>query len=162
MTQPCLYQFFARYNAAMNARLYAVCEGLDDAARKADRGAFFGSIHATLDHILLGDDLWMWRFTGGERPPGAIGTQRIADFDALRAAREAMDQRILDWTAGLEPAWLQGSLTWTSADGQTRSQARWRLVSHMFNHQTHHRGQVTALLSQLGIDYGRTDMPWFD
>lgn len=155
-----LYSYFSHYNAAINDRLYEVIAKLDDADRTADRNAFFGSIHNTLDHILWADAMWMWRFQAGNRPDGQIGVAQFRDFAALQTARTEMDQRIIAWSESLDDAWLAEMMTWTSADGQTRTQARWRLVSHMFNHQTHHRGQVTALLSQMGIDYGRTDMPW--
>ncbi|MCA1299955.1 DinB family protein [Stappia indica] len=153
----------ALYNRWMNDRLYALCADLDDDARKADRGAFFGSIHATLDHILLGDRVWMGRFTGRSYQVVPIGTELYADFDALRVARAEMDTDILAFAEGLTSDWLAGDLTWTSGlDGISRTRPCWLLVTHLFNHQTHHRGQVTTLLSQLGIDPGPTDLPWME
>jgi uncharacterized damage-inducible protein DinB len=157
---PALFQTMARYNAWMNEQLYAAAATLDDAARKADRGAFFGSLHATLDHILLGDRAWMNRLAARDYPMTPIGQPLYDDFDALRAARVAMDADILGWTGGLSEAWLAEPLTWTSVlYGKTFTHPRWGLVQHLFNHQTHHRGQATTLLAQAGVDYGATDMP---
>jgi uncharacterized damage-inducible protein DinB len=161
MTTPQTCRLFARYNSWMNGKIYAACAELDDAARKADRGAFFKSLHGTLDHILLGDRIWMSRLTGNDYPRGPIGTELYPDFEDLAAARRAMDAEIEAFAEGLTPDWLSQPLSWTSAlDGTNRSHPRWLLVTHLFNHQTHHRGQATTLLSQLGIDIGSTDLPW--
>lgn len=151
----------AHYNEWMNRRLYALCATLDDAERKRDRGAFFGSIHRSLDHIVYADLAFLSRFTGD--PPAApeLGVELYPDFADLRAARAALDARILAWAATLDPEWLRTSLTYTSkVDGATRTVARWILVVHLFNHQIHHRGQVTTLLSQRGLDLGTTDLPF--
>ncbi|MEM8988427.1 MAG: DinB family protein [Pseudomonadota bacterium] len=161
MSTPQLYQTFSEYNIWMNGRLYAVCGELDDAARKADRGAFFGSIHSSLNHVLFGDRAWMGRFTGRDYGVKPIGQDLYEDFDALKAARLEMDDEIKSWTTSLDVDWLTQDFVWKSGiDGKTRRQPTWVLVSHMFNHQTHHRGQVTTLLSQLGKDIGSTDLPW--
>ena len=155
------YRAMARYNAWMNDKVYAVCAELDDAERKQDRGAFFKSIHSTLDHILLADRYWMGRFTGTPYETTAIGTDLFDEFAALRDARTAMDRDILAWTECLDDTWLREPLTWTSTiDRMTRTLPRWACVSQVFNHQTHHRGQVTTLLSQLDRDVGPTDIPW--
>ncbi|TQV83258.1 DinB family protein [Denitrobaculum tricleocarpae] len=161
MIEPEVFQRYAKYNAWMNGKLYDVCSTLDDDLRKRDQGAFFKSIHSTLNHILFGDRAWMGRFTGRDYEIKPIGVDLYEDFEVLRAARTEMDQDILDWTSGLGRPWLERSLTWTSgSDGKTRSQVTWQLVLHMFNHQTHHRGQLTTLFSQQGLDIGPTDMPW--
>ncbi|WP_341677206.1 DinB family protein [Niveibacterium sp. SC-1] len=153
-------QLMAHYNEWMNRRLYAACAALDEAALREDRGAFFGSIFATLEHLVWGDTAWLARFHGEAVGKPPQGGSQYADFAALRAAREALDARILDWAQGLDEDWLQGSLTWTSKlYGFTETQVRWVLVTQMFNHGTHHRGQVTTLLSQLGVDMGVTDVP---
>jgi uncharacterized damage-inducible protein DinB len=90
-----------------------------------------------------------------------MGVDLYGDFEELRAARVAMDEDILAWAADLTQAGLREDLSWTSGvDGKTRSRPRWLLASHLFNHQTHHRGQLTTLLSQLGHDVGPTDLPW--
>lgn len=154
------YQLMAAYNRWMNRKLYEVCAGIPDHKRREDLGAFFKSIHGTLNHLLFGDMAWMGRFT--ERPTKyAIGEEIHADFDELRAAREEMDTAICEWVEGLTDEWLAEPLEWTSKmDGKTRRIPRHILVTHMFNHQTHHRGQLTTLIKQLGYEPGITDIPW--
>lgn len=161
MSDPALYQRFAAYNSWMTSKLYAAAANLDDATRKADRGAYFRSIHSSLNHILFGDRVWMGRFTGAPAAHRGMGVDIHDDFDDLHQAHLEQCGRILDWTLDLTPQWLAGDLTWTSTDGSRIStRPRWLLVSHMFNHQTHHRGQITTLLSQLGVDIGVTDLPF--
>ena len=151
----------AQYNAWMNERLYALCAGLPDAERRRDRGAFFQSIHGTLNHIVYADLAFLSRFTGDPPQVPDLGVDLYADFAALQAARSALDARLCDWSAALQDAWLQDSLTYTSkVDGRSRTVPRWVLVVHVFNHQTHHRGQVTTLLSQMRHDMGSTDLPF--
>ena len=154
-------QLMAQYNEWMNARLYALCATLPDAELRKDRGAFFHSIYATLNHIAYGDLAFLSRFTGNPSVVPEPGADLFGTFSLLRAQREALDQRLLDWSASLSPAWLAEPLTYTSKiDGKTRTVPKWVLVTHMFNHQTHHRGQVTTLLSQMGLDVGTTDIPY--
>ncbi len=155
------YALMADYNAWMNGKLYQAAAGLPDEARKRDLGAFFKSLHHTLDHILFADLVFLARFTGSAEPEGDFGGELHGDFATLRAEREATDGRILDWIAGLDRAGLGETLTFTSMiDGVTRSLPRWAMVTQMFNHQTHHRGQATTLIKQLGVDPGITDIPW--
>jgi len=161
MTSPDLYQSFARYNLKMNEKTYAVVKTISDDERKRDRGAFFGSIHSTLNHILFGDCAWMNRIAERDYPLKPIGEDLYDDFSALQEARNQADADILRWTEQLTLDRLSQSLTWTSGvDGLTRTKSVWLLTSHMFNHQTHHRGQITTLLSQMGLDIGTTDLPW--
>jgi uncharacterized damage-inducible protein DinB len=163
MISPAHVRAMAAYNAEMNRRLYDAAATLTDAQRREDGGAFFGSIHATLCHLLWGDSIWMHRFAGWERPAGGIAesTRLVEEWDALRAARAAMDARMREWAAGLAPADLEGDLTWFSgATGREMRRPRWLLVTHMFNHQTHHRGQAHALLTRMGAGTGDTDLPW--
>lgn len=153
----------AAYNAVMNRDLFAVASTLDDAARRADRGAYWGSIHGTLCHLLWGDHMWMMRFDGWDRP--SVGIKGSADwikaFDALAAARMETDRRLSDWADTVTPAWLASDLSWTSgATGKDYTYPRWFLVTHLFNHQTHHRGQVHALLTAAGTTPGDTDLPF--
>ena len=144
----------AAYNRWMNERLYELCAGLSDNERKRDRGAFFKSVHGTLNHLLYGDRSWMSRFTGRDLGWKGPADELYADFGELRSARAELDRLIEAWAARLD-------FTYTSRiDGRTRTLPAWLLVTHMFNHQTHHRGQLTTLLSQLGIDPGVTDLPW--
>lgn len=149
------------YNTWMNQKLYAVCGDMTDSERKQDRGAFFGSIHATLNHILYGDLAFLSRFTGDPAEVPSLDGQLYEDFDALWQARQALDQRIADWSVKLTPEWLAGDLTYVSkVDNAARTMPRWILLTHMFSHQTHHRGQITTLLSQMGLDIGPTDIPF--
>ncbi len=154
------YTMMANYNEWMNQKLYKLCADLPDPDRVADRGAFFKSIHGTLNHILIGDLIWLGRFT--DRPfAGKVSDELYSDFNQLRAERSKLDRTIVTWAKNLTPDWLEQTLTYTSGiDRQTRTLPHWLLVTHMFNHQTHHRGQLTTLLSQMGLDPGVTDIPW--
>ena len=151
----------ARYNRWMNDKLYAVAETLTDAERKADRGAFFGSIHRTLNHLLLGDQAWMQRLRGQPVTMTSPAQQLHEDFDELRAARAAMDADITSWAAQVGHAFMEGVLrSWSVTYQRNVGIPGWVGVIQMFNHQTHHRGQVTTLMKQLGVDPGVTDFPW--
>jgi uncharacterized damage-inducible protein DinB len=153
-------QLMADYNRWMNEKLYAACAKLSDDERKRDRGAFFKSIHSTLNHILLGDRLWLPRFSGRTYDTKPFGVDLYDDFEELRAARAAMDRDLVEWASAVTSQWLHEPMTWTSKlYGMTQTHARWVLVMQMFNHQTHHRGQITTLLSQQGVDVGITDIP---
>ncbi len=163
MITPDWVRLMAAYNAEMNRRIYTAADTLDDARRKADRGAFFGSIHGTLCHLLWGDRTWMHRFAGWERPPGGIKESPglIADWAALKAARREADAGIEDWAAKVDPAWLAGRLGWQSAAlGRHVERRTDILVTHFFNHQTHHRGQAHALLTGFGARTEDTDLPF--
>lgn len=151
----------AQYNAWMNSRLYALCATLPDAELQRDRGAFFKSIYGTLNHIVYADLAFLSRFTGNPPVVPELGADLFGSFAALREERAALDARLLAWSQTLSPAWLETSLTYISkVDGRERTLPRWVLATHLFNHQTHHRGQVTTLLSQMGLDVGSTDMPF--
>jgi uncharacterized damage-inducible protein DinB len=152
-------RLFAAYNAWMNGKLYEACATLPDQERKRDRGAFFHSVHGTLNHILLADSVWMGRFEGQPFVFQSLDQELYSSFDELRAHRRAMDARIDRWASGLTEAALDAKLKFTSVlTKRSNSATLWKLVTHFFNHQTHHRGQLTALLSQAGIDYGSTDL----
>lgn len=154
-------QLLARYNRWMNRRLYAACAALPDAERKRDTGTFFRSMHGILNHILLADRGWMGRFTGNPIVIRSLDEELYADFDDLRAARREMDAAIIAWTAGLTPAALAGTLRFVpSTSPEPRELPLWIAVTHLFNHQTHHRGQLATLLFQAGGDTGVTDIPW--
>jgi uncharacterized damage-inducible protein DinB len=161
MITPEWVRLMAGYNAEMNRRLYAAAGRLDDAARRQQRGAFWGSIHDTLNHLLWGDRIWMSRFDGWPPPPVTLaGSATLcADFDVLAAERCATDAGLTQWADRVEPAWLAGELTWYSGAVQREvSRPRAVLVTHLFNHQTHHRGQVHAMLTQAGERTGDTDL----
>ena len=149
----------AEYNAWMNGKLYAVCGTLPDEERKRNRGAFFGSIHGTLNHVLLADSIWMGRFEGPPFQFKSLDQELYATFDELRAHRVEMDERIGRWANGLTDQALGAKIEFTSAiTKRTHAPTLWRVALHFFNHQTHHRGQLTTLLSQAGVDYGVTDL----
>lgn len=151
----------ASYNRWMNDRLYDAAASLPDTARKRDVGAFFKSVHGTLNHLLLADRLWMGRFTGEPYAVRSLDEELYADFATLRAEREREDERIIDWVETLTPQDLDGELSYASAvNPRPRRYPLWFAVSHFFNHQTHHRGQVTTLLTQQGGDPGVTDLIW--
>jgi uncharacterized damage-inducible protein DinB len=151
----------AAYNIWMNDKLYGVCAALPDDERKRDRGAFFRSIHGTLNHLLLADLVWMGRFDGRTFAAKRLDEELYASFDELRARRAELDERIRLWAERLTEAELESKLVFTSiVDKQQRSVTLWKVVLHFFNHQTHHRGQLTTLLHQAGVDYGATDLLW--
>jgi uncharacterized damage-inducible protein DinB len=159
------FQVLARYNRWMNEKFYAVAAELTDEERKQDRGAFFKSIHATLNHILLADRVWMGRFTGavledGWMGPGGIRSldqELYSDFEQLRRERTKTDDEIEAWVAALTPDRLTANLRYLRKDVPNEFPLWWA-VAHAFNHQTHHRGQVTTLLTQAGHDPGATDL----
>lgn len=154
----------ASYNRWQNDQIYAAAGRLDEAERKAERGAFFGSIHATLNHLLWADQLWMSRFAQTQAPRAKSipeSTRQYEVWQELAQARTAFDRVIADWARSLDPSWLQGELTWFSgAMGREVTKPTWVLAVHLFNHQTHHRGQVHALLTAAGERPGDTDLPF--
>lgn len=166
MITPQYAQTMARYNAWQNANIYGAASGLNDADRKADRGAFFGSIHATLNHLLWADHMWLVRFKLKEPPLAkniAEGLVQYSDWDRLWAERQKLDAFIETWTTGLSDAVLAGRLNWYSATaGKEMVTPMWIAVTHFFNHQTHHRGQVHCLITGLGGRPERTDLPFLD
>ena len=149
----------ARYNRWQNRSLYGAADTLADAERREDRGAFFGSIHNTLAHLVWGDRMWMSRFDGWERPTLGPADGDGWEWDALKAERERQDAAILDWAGRVTEADLAGECRWYSglmkAD-LTRPMGL--VVAHFFNHQTHHRGQAHALLTALGATPEATDL----
>ena len=158
---PELARTFARYNRWMNERLYETCAAIPDGERKRDAGAFFKSIHGTLNHLMVADNVWMGRFENAPFVPTSLAQELYGDFEELRRARAALDARIEKWAATLDAGVLAGTLHYTAivSPGPRRTPMA-LAVAHFFNHQTHHRGQLTTLLSQRGIDPGVTDLMW--
>jgi uncharacterized damage-inducible protein DinB len=154
------YQMFAGYNAWCNERLYTAAATVTDEDYRADRGAFFASLHGTLNHLLVGDRIWMRRFTGvGEMPPSLDATL-YDDFEALRAARRSEDVLIGRYIARLSEADLHGTLRYRTVVRPVEiEQPLAPALDHFFNHQTHHRGQAHALLSSI---IGNDATPSFD
>ena len=154
-------RLMAAYNSEMNRRLYAAAARLPDAERRADRGAFWRSIHGTLSHLVWADRQWMSRFDGWTRPQYGIAESDLegGPFDAMAAERVASDQAIEAWAARLDDAWLAEDLVWFSGAAQREMRRpRALLVVHFFNHQTHHRGQAHAMLTAAGQATGATDL----
>ncbi|HEY7608245.1 MAG TPA: DinB family protein [Alphaproteobacteria bacterium] len=149
----------ARYNRWMNDALYAAAARLADAERKRDLGAFFKSLHGTLNHILVGDRLWMGRFTGEIVRFPSLAHEIAADFAELGRERAKTDAAIDAYAAALTPERLAKPLVYrTFLDPRDVSFPLGFALMHFFNHQTHHRGQATTLLMQLGVDPGITDL----
>ena len=161
MITPAYVRTMAAYNAEMNHRLFNAAGRLDDAERRAAKGAFWGSIHGTLVHILWGDHQWMSRFDNWPRPATPIkqSDHFVEDFSELYTAREKADSGISAWAAKIDQNWLDEDLVWFSgAAGREMRMPKRLLVAHFFNHQTHHRGQAHALISAAGQETGDTDL----
>ena len=153
----------ARYNRWQNENLYGVADRLPDNERRRERGAFFGSIHKTLSHLLWADRAWMSRFADLPRPQGGIAqsVSLYPDWDPLKHGRAEFDRTMLAWAEQLDSSWLVGDLTWYSGTVKAEvTRPKWLLVAHMFNHQTHHRGQVHCMLTQAGGRPHETDLPF--
>jgi uncharacterized damage-inducible protein DinB len=153
MIDPAYVMRMARYNRWQNQNLFGVADRLSDEERRRERGAFFGSIHKTMSHLMWADRIWMSRLTDVPAPEGGIpgSVSLYPDWGPLRDERVALDNRIVDWADGLDDASLVGDLTWYSAVAKREvGKPKWLLVTHMFNHQTHHRGQVHCMLTQAG------------
>jgi uncharacterized damage-inducible protein DinB len=161
MIDPAYVQRMARYNRWQNENLYAVADRLSDSERRRERGAFFGSIHRTFSHLLWADRIWMSRFTDAPRPEGGISesVSLYPDWEPLRRERAAFDETIIGWADRLDSSWLEGELTWFSgAINREVTKPKWLLVTHVFNHQTHHRGQVHCMLTQAAGKPHDTDL----
>ena len=161
MITPEYCQVMARYNRWMNERLYALVGQIPDEERKRDRGAFFRSMHGTLNHLLWGDRMWLGRFIDEPCTAPAFGADMFADFAELARERDVTDRKMLNWAGNTTASWLADTLRYTSkVDGRTRELSRALAAVHLFNHGIHHRGQLTTLLKQAGHDPGATDLPW--
>ena len=169
------YRFLARYNRWINQRLDDAAETLNDEERQRERGAFFGSIHRTLNHLVVADQIWLRRFVqcGLDNYitldslddsvldlPGSsrLDTVLFDNWQALRARRNQLDAAIEGWTAELPDGYLQFTMRYSNSSGDQRAHPAWQAMTHFFNHQTHHRGQATTLLTQAGVDVGVTDL----
>jgi uncharacterized damage-inducible protein DinB len=145
------FMMFAAYNQWANNRVYDAAAELDEEEFNRDVGAFFGSMMGTLNHLLTADRIWMKRFTGEGDAPTTLDAILYRALPGLRMAREAEDKRIIDWVGGLSDKALTGRFTYmTVSDMRTVSQRLAPALDHVFNHQTHHRGQAHAILTILG------------
>ena len=153
------YAAFARYNAWANRRLYDAAAKLSDADYRADRGAFFRSMHGTLNHILTADRVWMHRFTGEGPSPTKLDAIDHETLPELRAAREAEDRRIVTYVDGLTEEKLAGTISYRRVSSpEAFVQPLAPALAHFFNHQTHHRGQAHAMLSGTAVPPPSLDM----
>ncbi len=164
------FMLMANYNQWMNARLYQAAAHLSAEQLRADRGAFFGSILGTLNHLIVGDIIWLKRFAHQpghqavlapvvEMPmPASLDQVLFTDFALLSSRRRWLDDVICTWVGMLTDDDLALTLDYANTRGVVFRRKFSALLQHFFNHQTHHRGQVTTLLSQAGQDVGSTDL----
>lgn len=156
------YRMFADYNRWANRLLYTAAANLSDAHYRENKGAFFGSLHATFNHVLAADRIWMKRFTGTGDAPTSLDTILFDDLASLSSARSAEDDRIIAWIAGLTEADLAGRFTYTPITNPVPVTQRLAPpLAHFFNHQTHHRGQCHMTLTALGGPSLGLDMSYF-
>ncbi len=156
------FMMFAAYNRWANGRVYEAAADLAEKEFAYDAGAFFGSMMGTLNHVLAADRIWMKRFTGEGDAPSSLDAILHRDLPSLTAAREAEDQRIVDWVEGLSDKDLAGRFTYmTATDMRTISQRLSPALDHFFNHQTHHRGQAHMILTVLGRPSVALDLVYF-
>lgn len=145
------FAMFARYNQWANTRLYRMAGLLPDEAYRRKVGAFFGSLHGTLNHLLTADRIWMHRLTHTGDHPQQLNAIVFDDFPSLRVAREAEDRRIVGFVEGLSDTDIEKVRHYRSLNGAPFDQPLSDILAHLFNHQTHHRGQAHAILTVLGV-----------
>jgi uncharacterized damage-inducible protein DinB len=145
------FEQMAAYNRWANRRLYDEAARLPDDARKRDLGLFFKSLHGTLNHLLVADRVWLRRLTGEGPEPERLNEILFEDFDALRAARDAEDARIIHFVGSLREEDFSATFDYRTLAGKAYTQWRSDTLAHLFNHETHHRGQAHAALTILGV-----------
>ena len=156
------YRMFAAYNAWANARVYSAAGTVAHDDYMRDLGAFFHSVHGTLNHILYADGVWMTRFHGGQTGPVKLNTILYEDFESLKLARESEDVRIVGFINGLSAEQLNGTFSYTRGNPpETYTDRLANTLAHFFNHQTHHRGQVHMMLTMLGRPSLELDLVYF-
>ena len=156
------FAMMAGYNTWCNERIYEVAAQLSDADYRADRGAFFKSVHGTLNHLLVADRIWMRRFTGEGEAPNRLDAILFEDFAELRAAREKEDERIIAYIDGLSDADIAARFRYRTITNPTDvEQPLAPALMHFFNHQTHHRGQAHCILTSLGKDAPPLDILYY-
>jgi len=141
----------ASYNEWANVRLYAMARGLADELYRRNVGAFFGSLHGTLNHLLVTDRIWMHRFTGTGDNPRKLDEILYEELQSLEFARRQEDRRLIEYVTGLSDEEIQGDLEYSTTGGVLQRNALGDLLVHLFNHQTHHRGQAHVMLTVLGV-----------
>ena len=161
MASPAYALIMARYNLWQNESLIKAANGLSQIERQKERGAFFGSIEKTFSHLLWGDRMWLSRFDGSEAPGGntASSVLMTQGWEKFQTERSAFDRKILEWAHRVPAEWFEGEMTWFAGSvGRTLTNANKVLVIQMFNHQTHHRGQIHAMLTASGAKPDATDL----
>ena len=160
MMAPEYFQTLARYNSWANTRIYDAAAELPDTAYRAVRpAAYFTSLQGTLNHILVGDLVWMGRFEGVEHGLSRLDKPLHEELAPLRAAREAEDRRIQAYTDALTPEAIAGDLTFRLiVEPRDMTMPLSLALAHLFNHQTHHRGQAHALLKEAGLEPPSLDL----
>jgi len=153
------FALLSKFNTWANAQVFTTCAGLSDGDYHLDRKVFFGSIHNTLNHNLVVDRLWFSRAKGVEHGIKSLDQILHDDFDSLRLARIAEDQGIIDFVTSLDEDSLAQSVDFHTMAGDPGTMAMRDILISVFNHQTHHRGQVTAMLTQAGVKYPDLDIP---
>lgn len=162
MTPLAHYRMFARYNEWANRRLFEAAGKLSIEQYRADRGAFFKSMHGTLNHLLVTDRIWMQRFTGEGEAPTRLDAILFETLDDLRIAREAEDSRIVRYADGLDEGRIAGTIKYRRVSTpQEFEQELAPALAHWFNHQTHHRGQAHAILTSLTGEAPELDLLFF-
>jgi uncharacterized damage-inducible protein DinB len=150
MTPAAHYRMFGHYNAWANSRLYDAAARLSNEQYRADRGAFFKSVHGSLNHLLVTDRIWMQRFTGEGEAPNRLDAILFETLHELRVARETEDRRIVDFVERLDEARIAGTIKYRRVSSPEQFEQHLApALAHWFNHQTHHRGQIHALLTGL-------------
>ncbi|MFT7690776.1 MAG: putative damage-inducible protein DinB [Porticoccaceae bacterium] len=163
-------EILGRYNQCLNSKIYLAASQLSEKGLAENHGAFFGSILGTLNHIMVGDIIWLKRFakhpssmvslSGVVELPDPTSLDQIVcnDFASLHSLRVWLDKQIIDWLAEITDSDLDNIIDYKTTMGETHRKQYDSLILHFFNHQTHHRGQISTLLSQLCIDIGATDL----
>lgn len=165
------FRLMSQYNSWVNEQIYSLAASLSEEERRRDLKAFFQSIHGTLNHLLLTDRIWLGRFTSSTCYEfkalqeakcifkcESLSQELYANFIELRAERAETDAVLEAWIQELEPEMILTPMRYRNlSQTKEREHPLWFAIAHLFNHQTHHRGQVTTLLNQMGGDYGVTD-----
>lgn len=170
MSQLKQFKLLGEYNRLMNQRLYEATAKLPEDILKKDKGAFFKSLLGTLNHILIGDIIWLSRFSTNPssqdtlsyfasiEKPKSLDSIIFKEFNELKKEREKIDKLIIQWVDALTEKDLDSTIVYKNMKGDGFKKEFGSLINHLFLHQIHHRGQATTLLSQFGVDFGDTDL----
>jgi uncharacterized damage-inducible protein DinB len=145
------FALMARYNAWANERLYRMAGQLSDEQYRRDVGAYFKNLHGTLNHLLVADRIWLRRLTGAGEAPARLDAIVCEDLAGLTQARRAEDERLVRFVEGLSEEGIEGTIVYRTLNGASHQQKVREVLAHLFNHQTHHRGQAHAILTAVGV-----------